>query len=69
MRVWRCLMYGLILQMLVMGIGLAEERSEEIRRDTVRLPPKRHTIQQLGTNMWSDNNLTTPVVPRRSLPS
>ena len=40
-------MYGLILQMLVMGIGLAEERSEEIRRDTVRLPPKRHTIQQL----------------------
>ena len=47
MRVWRCLMYGLILQMLVMGIGLAEERSEEVRRDTVRLPPKRHTIKQL----------------------
>ena len=64
MRVWRCLMYGLILQMLVMGIGLAEERSEEVRRDTVRLPPKRHTIKQLR-----NNNLTTPVVPRRSLPS
>ena len=24
MRVWRCLTYGLLLQMLVMGIGLAE---------------------------------------------
>jgi hypothetical protein len=39
MRVWRCLMYGLILQMLVMGIGLAEEGSEEGRRDTGQLPP------------------------------
>ena len=38
MRVGRWLMYGLILQMLVMGIGLAEEGSEEVRRDTGRLP-------------------------------
>ena len=47
MRVWRCLAYGLILQMFVMGLGLAEERSEEVRHDTVRLPPKRHTLKQL----------------------
>jgi uncharacterized protein len=47
MRVWRWLTYGLILQMLVMGIGLAEEGAEEIRRDTVRPPPPRHTLKQL----------------------
>jgi uncharacterized protein len=46
MRVWRCLTYGLLLQMLVMGIGLAEEGSEEAHRDTVR-PPPRHTLKQL----------------------
>jgi hypothetical protein len=42
MRVWRCLMYGLILQMLLMGIGLAEEGSEETRRDTGQLPIGAH---------------------------
>ena len=47
MRVWRCLMYGLLLQMLVMGIGLAEGGAEEVPRDPVRLPPKRHTLMQL----------------------
>ena len=47
MRVWRYLTYGLILQMLVMGIGLAAEGSEEVRRDPVRLPPPRHTLKQL----------------------
>jgi len=40
-------MYGLILQMLLMGIGLAEEGSEETRRDTGQLPLPRHTLQQL----------------------
>jgi predicted double-glycine peptidase len=47
MRVWRCLTYGLLLQMLVMGIGLAEGGAEEVPRDPVRLPPKRHTLMQL----------------------
>jgi|RhiMethySRZTD1v2_1073278.scaffolds.fasta_scaffold136549_3 uncharacterized protein len=47
MRVWRCLTYGLLLQMLVMGIGLAEGGAEEVHRDTGRLPPKRHTLKQL----------------------
>ena len=47
MRVWRCLTYGLLLQMLVMGIGLAEGGAEEVRRDTGRLPTKRHTLKQL----------------------
>ena len=47
MQVRRWLTYGLLLQMLLMGIGLAEEGSEEVRRDTGRLPPPRHTIKQL----------------------
>ena len=47
MRVWRWLTYGLLFQMLVMGIGLAEEGSEAVRRDTGRLPPLRHTLKQL----------------------
>src|SRR5215470_4786803 len=47
MRVWRWLTYGLLLQMLVMGIGVAEEGSDEGRRDTGQLPPLRHTLKQL----------------------
>ena len=47
MRWGRCLTYGLILQMLVMSIGLAEGGAEEVPRDLVRLPPKRHTLMQL----------------------
>ena len=50
MRVWRCLTYGLLLQMLVMGIGLAEEGSEEAHRDTVR-PPHGTPSNNFGTNM------------------
>lgn len=47
MRWWRGLTSGLILQMLVLGTGLAAGGAEEVRRDPGRLPPKRHTLMQL----------------------
>lgn len=47
MRVWRCLSCGLILHLLVMGVGLAEEETINSHSGTVHVTRKRHSLKEL----------------------
>ena len=47
MIVWRCLGYALILNLLVVGIGLAGEEAKSPHSDTTNVTPMRHTLKEL----------------------
>ena len=45
--VWRCLSCGLILHLLVMGVGLAEEGAMNSHSGTMHVTRKRHSLKEL----------------------